>query len=106
VVITAATITAATIIAVIIAAIIAAVITATAIIIAVAGGGMAIATAVGGTKTSAVDHNSEASGVIPGAFLDANPPTRLALGLVSNPFCTEWGPKMLNRVISPVKILR
>jgi hypothetical protein len=97
VVITAATITAATIIAVI---------TVTAITTAVAGGIMAIATAVGGTKTSALDNKSEASGVIPGAFLDANPPTRLALGLVSNPFCTEWGPKMLNRVISPVKILR
>ena len=68
-VITAATITAATIIAVIIVVVTAIIVAMAAIIIAVAGGGiMAIATAVAGTRTSAIDHHSEASGSGPGAF--------------------------------------
>ena len=41
----------------------------TAAIIAVAGGIMAIATAVAGTRTSAMDHHSEASGSDPGALI-------------------------------------
>ena len=54
-----------TIVAIITAVIVAitVVITATAIFTAVAGGIMAIATAVGGTKTSTLDNKSEASGV-------------------------------------------
>ena len=52
------------------------VITATAIFIAIAGGIKAIATAVGGTKTSTLDNKSEASGVNPTLF-DGYRPRRL-----------------------------
>ena len=57
------------VIAVIIVVVTAIIVAMAAIIIAVAGGGiMAIATAVAGTRTSAIDHHSEASGSGPGAF--------------------------------------
>jgi hypothetical protein len=79
------TIIAATIIAVIMAAIITVVITATAII-AVAGGTMAIATAVGGTKTSTIDQNPEASGLQSRRFfLISSPEPLWVLHEVDNP---------------------
>ncbi len=76
--------------AIIIVAIIAAVIMAVTII-AVAGGIMGIATAVGDTKTSEIDPNSEVPGASPGAFFQFGPTfclSDLVIELVVNR--AEW----------------